>query len=146
VHAAPPVRVRLRRSALGPFFVGACTAIAASNLVAWGLHWQDMGSGWPTALLAGLVAGGAAASWVRRRSGEGDLSWDGAQWQWQGEAGPVTATVDLGHWMLLRMAPGAGPVQWIVASRALTDGPWSAFRAALYSRRPADPLDAPPPA
>jgi hypothetical protein len=146
VHAAPPVRVRVHRGALWPAFVGAATAAAAGNVVAWGLYALDLGAAWPTALLAAAVAGGAAAAWAQRSSGEGELSWDGAQWRWQDRPGDVQATIDLGNWLLLRVAHDAGTRCWVAAGRAATDGPWSALRAALYSRRPSDPLDAPPPA
>jgi hypothetical protein len=146
VHAAPPVRVRVRRGALWPAFVGAATAAAVGNVMAWGLHMAGLGAGWPTALLAAAVAGGAAASWAQRESGEGDLSWDGTQWQWQGQPGQVHAAIDLGGWMLLRVAYDTGVRRWVAIGRAGTDGPWAALRAALYSRRPTDPLDAPPPA
>jgi hypothetical protein len=146
VHAAPPVRVRVSRGVLWPAFVGAAAAAAGGNIVAWGLYAADLGAGWPTALLAAAVAGGAAASWAQRASGEGELSWDGAQWHWQGLPGQVQATIDLGDWMLLRVMHDAGPLRWIALGHAATDGPWAALRAALYSRRPADPLDAPPPA
>ena len=146
MHAAPPVRVRVRRAALWPAFVGVVAAAAAGNVMAWGLHMVGLGAGWPTAWLAAAVAGGAAASWAQRAGGEGELSWDGAQWHWQGLSGQVQAAIDLGDWMLLRVLPDAGARGWVAVSRTVTDGPWAALRAALYSPRPADPLDAPPPA
>jgi hypothetical protein len=145
VHGAPPVRVSLRRSAAWPVFVGLCGAAAVGNIVAWGLHGFGMAAGWPTALLAALVAGGAASSWAQRASGEGELTWDGAQWHWQGGAGRAHAAIDLGDWMLLRFAHTTGRSGWIAAGRAATDGPWAALRAALYSPQAADPLGAPPP-
>jgi hypothetical protein len=144
VHAAPPVRVRVRRGALGPAVVGAVACAAGGNFVAWGLSALDSGAAWPTALLAAAVAGGAAAAWARRSSSEGELSWDGAQWRWQDRPGDVQATIDLGDWLLLRVAHDAGSRCWVAAGRAATDGPWSALRAALYSQRPSNPLDAPP--
>jgi hypothetical protein len=144
VHAAPPVRVRMRGSAPWPVVVGTAAAAAAGNIVAWGLHVAGLGAGWPTALLAAVVAGGAAASWAQRMSGEGELSWDGTQWQWQGTPGQVQVTIDLGDWMLLHLAHDDGTRCWIAAGRTATDGPWAALRAALHSRRPADPLEAPP--
>jgi hypothetical protein len=146
VHAAPPVRVTLRRGAGWPLFVGSCAAAAAANTVAWALMRSEVSPVWPYAVAAMALAGTLAAAWARAAAGQGDMAWDGAQWQWQGETGQVRVCIDLGGWVLLRFARASGSRDWIAASRAQTQGPWSAWRAALYARHAADRLAAPPPA
>ena len=142
MHAAPPVRVRVGRAWGWPLFCGVSAGLAGANLMAWALlRWE---AGWVAiAPLVGLIAAGVAMRWARRTQGEGDLSWDGAQWQWHGTAGQVQAALDLGHWMLLRFDCGDGSRHWLAASRRATAGPWPALRAAVYSRRPPDPTDVP---
>jgi hypothetical protein len=144
VHAAPPVRVTLRRSAGWPVFVGLSAAAAAANAYAWWLSWRELE---PVGLLVAVPAvlcGAAMAAWARRATIYGELAWDGAQWRWRDALGQVQAAIDLGGWMLLRFVDTAHRTQWIVAHRASTEGAWPALRAALHARRPADPLGAPP--
>ncbi len=94
----------------------------------------------PLALLMAALAGALAAWRSHRSQGAGDLVWDGAQWQWLGSAGQAHAVIDLDRWMLLRFEPSAGRPRWLAASRTACVGRWAALRAALYARRPADPL------
>jgi hypothetical protein len=145
VHAAPPVRVMIGRGWGWPVVVGALVGAAVGNVLAWGLLIEDIERALAFALLVGLLAGGFAVWRTHRSQAIADLAWDGAQWQWRGNAGQAHVAIDLDGWMLLRFEPVAGRAQWLAASRAATAGPWAALRAALYSRRPADPLDAPAP-
>jgi hypothetical protein len=138
VHAAPPVRVSLGRSMGWIVVVASCAGIAAANLAAWLLLRSDAAVG-PAALI-GLAVSVLVAWRSRRACAPGELNWNGAEWQWQGLAGSVQVALDLDAWMLLRFEPLRGKRRWIVAARSSADGPWPALRAALYARRPADPL------
>jgi hypothetical protein len=144
VHAAPPVRVTLRRGALAPVFVGVCAAAAVGNVLAWAsLRW-DAAAGLPWAAVAALCAGICAAAWTRRGAREGELAWDGAQWQWQGQALDLRVAIDLDDIVLLRLAGEGRGAQWLLAARARSEGSWTALRAALHARRPPDAAAAPP--
>jgi hypothetical protein len=138
VHAAPPVRVSLGRIAGWIVFVCLCTGFAAANLAAWVLLRNEAPVA--IAIVLGLVAAALAAWRMQRSPTPADLNWNGSQWHWQGLAGDVQVALDLGAWMLLRFEPLVGRRRWIAASRASAVGPWAALRAALYARRPADPL------
>jgi hypothetical protein len=136
VHAAPPVRVSLGRSAGWIAFVALCAGAAAANFAAWSLlRWEA-----PVGIAAvfGLVVAALTAWRLRRAHAASDLNWSGSEWQWQGLAGNVQVALDLDAWMLLRFDPVQGKRCWIAASRKSAVGPWAAFRAALYARRPAD--------
>jgi hypothetical protein len=137
VHAAPPVRVSLGRSVGWISFVAVCVGAAVANLAAWVLLRNEAPVGVAAAL--GLLATAATAWWLHR--GETvDLNWDGSEWQWRGASGQAHVALDLDAWMLLRFDPVDGKRCWIAASRKSAVGPWPALRAALYARRPADPL------
>jgi hypothetical protein len=138
VHAAPPVRVSLGRSAGWIAFVAACIGAAAANLAAWVLLRSQAAAG--IAAVFGLVAAALTAWRLQRAHAPSDLNWNGSEWQWQGVAGNAQVALDLDAWMLLRFDPVQGKRQWIAASRRSAVGPWPALRAALYARRPADPL------
>jgi hypothetical protein len=144
VHAAPPVRVSIGRSAGWTAFVAAAGAAAAANLVAWlWLHAHGSGAA-VAAAFAGALAAAVCGTWAQRRARPGDLAWDGALWWWREVAGEAHVALDFDGWLLLRFSPVQGRREWIAVSRSTTAGPWAALRAALYSRRPADPVDAPP--
>jgi hypothetical protein len=138
VHAAPPVRVSLGRSAGWIAFVSLCTGIAVATSAAWLLMQRQAGLGAATVL--GLCAAALAAWRMKRPPARSELNWNGSLWQWQGLAGEVTVALDLDAWMLLRFDPLQGRSRWVAASRASAIGPWPALRAALYARRPDDPL------
>lgn len=140
MHPAPPLRVSLGRGWGWPVFIGACVGAAVGNAVGWCLLVGDLAAALPVALLAGLSAGSLAAWRWNGLQAAGDLAWDGAQWQWIGSVGQARAVIDLDRWLLLRFEPSAGRPQWLAASRAACVGPWASLRAALYARRPADPL------
>ncbi len=138
MHAAPPVRVSLGRSIGWVVVVALCIGVAVANAAAW-LLLQTEAAAAPAALLGLAVA--ALVAWRSHRAdAPGELNWNGSQWQWQGVDGHVQVALDLDAWMLLRFDPTQGRRRWIAASRASALGPWSALRAALYARRPADPL------
>jgi hypothetical protein len=139
MHVAPPVRVNLGRSWAWIGFCAACTAGAVTNLTAWALL-----RGGVSATIAWILGGVAAAvaAWIAARdSVPGELNWDGDRWQWAGEDGDARVMLDLHGWMLLRFDPSTGRRRWIAATRRSSGSNWTALRAALYSPRPADPLD-----
>ncbi len=138
MHAAPPVRVSLGRSRGWIAFVALCAGFAVANATAWLL--LQGGASIGAAAGPGLIAAALAAWCLKGPSERSDLTWSGSRWQWQGLAGEVTVALDLDAWMLLRFDPDQGRRRWIAASRASAVGPWSALRATLYARWPADPL------
>lgn len=145
MHAAPPVRVTLERSRGWIGFTATVGGAAAANAALWlGLRAELPAAG-GLALAAGLAGALAAAAVTWRGQTPGVLSWDGERWQWAGRDGDARVSIDLNGWMLLRFSTRPPGGCWIAASRRQAQGDWSALRAALYSRRPADlPPDAPP--
>jgi hypothetical protein len=144
MHAAPPVRVSVGRSLGWALFLALVSGVAAANFVAWGwLHAQWPGEAQAAAGAAALAAAGSALL-ARGRSGGGDLAWDGTQWHWRGANGQTRIALDLDGWLLLRFQSQRGPGEWIAVARGSTLGSWANLRAALYSRRPADPPEVPP--
>lgn len=136
------MRVSLGRSAGWIACVALCAGVAATNLAAWLLLHNDATLS-AAVVLGSLVA--ALTAWrLHRAQTTADLNWNGAEWQWQALVGDAHVVLDLDSWMLLRFDPVQGRRCWIAASRHSAVGPWPALRAALYARRPADPLPAPP--
>jgi hypothetical protein len=143
VHAAPPVRVSLGRSVGWIVFLSLCVGGAVANFSAWVLLHRQASIA--LALALGLLAAVLTAWRMHGSHSPSELNWNGAEWQWRGMSGQAQVALDLDAWMLLRFDPVQGRRCWIVASRQSVIGPWPALRAALYARRPADPLPAPPP-
>jgi hypothetical protein len=118
--------------------VGLLHAAAAAAVLAWR-------PGVATAVAAaGLLALGGWTLRAMARAGRPPLSWDGQGWRHG--AGPVHPQValDLGGWMLLRLAPGAGgSATWLPVSAAAAGGAWAALRAALYASAAARAAGAP---
>jgi hypothetical protein len=139
------VRVSLGGSPGWVAFVAACTGAATANIAGWLLLEVDFAWALPAAVALAMIVA-ALSAWRTLGAGRsGDLSWDGAQWQWCESSGQAHLLLDLGGWMLLRFNPVHGNRCWIAASQRSAVGAWPALRAALYSsRRPADPPDAPP--
>ncbi len=143
MHTAPPVRVSLGRSAGWIAFVSLCAGIATANFAAWVLL-RD-GRSVVVAPVLALLASAVTAWRLRHHRPRSDLSWNGAEWQWQGSSGHVQVVLDFDGWMLLRFDPVDGKRRWIAASCRTAVGSWPALRAALHAPRPDDPLAAPPP-
>ena len=138
MHAAPPVRVSLGRSAGWIAFVSLCAGVAGANGAAWLLSWADASVG--AAAVLGLLVAALAALRLMGTQERCELNWNGSQWQWREVTGELNVALDLNAWMLLRFDPVQGKRRWIAASRMSAIGPWTALRAALYARRPDDPL------
>jgi hypothetical protein len=136
VHAAPAVRVSLGRSAAWAAFAGGCAALAAANAVAWALlQSQDAHEAGvlAAALGAAALAATAAATVAWRTQPVGELRWDGVTWHGPGVSGQARVALDIGNWMLLRLAAPDGTARWFAVSRRATTGPWAALRAALHA-------------
>jgi hypothetical protein len=139
MHAAPPVRVSLGRSRGWLALNAVVSGLAGGNALALALLNAERDA--TVAWVAGGAPALAAWAWSWRAQAPGDLVWDGQRWQWGDAPGDAKVMIDLGPWMLLRFQPSDGGRQWIAASRRSASGSWPALRAALYSPRPADPLD-----
>ena len=135
MHAAPPVRVTLGRSAAWSAFVALVWAAASANVSAWAaLALQDsLAVAGAVAMTVAMVAAGASALQSWRTQMPGELLWDGQSWQWRGVACDVSVAVDAGIRLLLDVRISAGPRCWLVAERTAAGGDWHAFRAALYA-------------
>ena len=148
MHVAPPVRLTLAPDAAWQGFVGLVAALAGANVGAWAaLHFD----GAAPAVIAAALCGAAACLLSvgrRQRAEAGVLAWDGSVWSWQGggavaQPGRLRVMLDLGAWMLLRLAPTglAWRAHWLVASRRQAQGAWSSWRTALVSRPAVEPID-----
>jgi len=145
MQAAPPVRMGLAPDRVWQGAVAVCAAVAGANLAAW-LSLQAQCP--PAMVLAAALLTAGASSWLalwyeRRRAAVGVLDWDGGQWQWAAfggapVAGQVRVMIDLGPWVLLRLAPTqeAQPAIWSAVSRRAAGASWPQWRAALYARAP----------
>ncbi len=148
MHAAPPVRMSLVPDRAWHGAVALCAAAAGANLAGWvALQVQSPDPiAFSTTLLAGIAAALTASWWLRRDATTGVLTWDGGVWQWAaGAAAPFAVEprvmIDLGPWLLLRIAPtepARRRVAWRVASRRCAGASWPQWRAALYARRTDD--------
>ena len=144
MRAAPAVDVALDAGRLGRMLIVLLHAGTGIALASWGMLHAEIGIG-PAALtgvgaLALLMAGLGFA--LARRAlpvAAGRLRWDGQIWCWQGAVEPdrqplarLEVSLDLGHWALLRLHPGAGrPPLWRVASARAAGTSWHGLRVAL---------------
>ena len=146
MHAAPPVRIFLAPDRGWRALRASLAGAAIASLVAW----LALQAGLSTLEAAGLAlilaaVGAASAWWFQPDRSAGTLSWDGAVWPWQvAELQPLVGTVgvmlDLDGWLLVHVESVAAPgrAAWWAVSRRQSTGAWAAWRAALYSRHPAD--------
>jgi len=145
VHAAPPVRVTLGRSAAWTALVALAWAAALSNLSAWAafsLQASPAVAGAVALVVATAVASaGARQAW--RSQVPGELLWDGRNWQWRSAACDVSVAIDAGSRVLLDVRTVEGARHWLVAEGASVGGDWIALRAALYGASPREPGPAP---
>jgi hypothetical protein len=135
VHAAPPVRVTIGRSAAWAAFVAVLGAAALANLSAWAaLTLQDSPAvAGAIAAAVALAAGATSAVRAWRSQVPGELIWDGRTWHWRGDASVVSPAVDAGSRLLLEVRTAAGRRHWLVAERITVGSDWAALRAALYA-------------
>lgn len=92
-----------------------------------------------TAVAAFVVAGAGLVAWRRTSAASPALRFDGRAWTLDGGSVDAGIALDLGTWILLRLA-GAGGVQWLPVSAARAGASWPSLRAALYATavRPVD--------
>ena len=146
MRAAPPLALALGSGRPERAVVAGLVATSVATGLGWAL-WhgvaQQAMAWWPAAwlpLLAGLAA--AALAWRLCRPVQGQLVWDSRAWRLE-PAGTVLSlepAIDLGGWMLLRLAPAQGRGLWIGLSRAQVGAAhWHALRATVYSGQPAKP-------
>ena len=148
MRSAPPVRWVCEANA--GWIAVQVTLNAAAAAV--GAGWLAAMVGFPTPfpLSAGLAAAtlAALASWRWLRHAPVAVEWNGREWN-LGEgpgraAGQLDVMIDLGGWLLLRFRPEDGSLRrrshWFATSCGGRHAAWSAFRAALYSSAPFDPL------
>lgn len=135
MHAAPPVRVTLGRSAAWTAFVALVWAASLANVSAWiALALQDSAAvAGALALAAAVAAAGSSAVRTWRTQVPGVLTWDGRTWQWCDVPCTVSVAIDAGSRLLLDVRALAGSRHWLVAERAPAGGDWRALRAALYA-------------
>jgi hypothetical protein len=147
MHVAPPVRMNLAPDRAWHVAVSVCAAATGACLAAWGALQAQ--SPTPTVVAASLAAAAGAsllALWrIRRSASTGLLAWDGGGWHWSPDAMARYSVeprvmIDLGPWLLLRIAPTvpARRAVWAVASRRLGSASWPQWRATLYARIPGD--------
>jgi hypothetical protein len=129
--------------------VAALTGCVVLTLLFWYLGQSAAWSWWRTAALGfvAVAALGLGASLLRRKAVT--LHWDGGRWHvgtagstgGEHRPGTLSATVDLGVWMLLRFRAdsegGSGAaVTWLPVQRRGMEPQWHALRCAVYSPRP----------
>ena len=144
MHNAPPVVYPVGRFAWGLQVAGVLALTAGAVLALWWM-WSSVSAAM-FAALAGVWCGAAVWAVVLGRQEfvqQGELAWDGEQWQGSGLSthdGPVqlALTLDLGHSMLVacRASPESGWPRtrhaWV--RRADMPSRWHGFRCAVYSR------------
>jgi hypothetical protein len=142
MHAAPPVRVRIKPHPAAAVLVLGLLSLAAAVQVLW---FARLGLGSAAAGLASVVLLAVAGAYQAARSGRKDtvLHWDGQRWFAQPEGqnsdpspGQLWLHLDVDGHSLLRFAPErrqseVNMPRWLVASPATVQGPWQDWRAAL---------------
>ena len=149
MRSAPPVRWACAANLGWLATQLALNSTAAAVGVAWLAGWNGWSS--PVPLAAGLGGAALAAfvSWRGLRHGPVAVEWNSGHWSLQDTTGrhrpgQLDVMIDLGGWLLLRFRPEDGSLRrrshWFATSCGGRHAAWSAFRAALYSSAPFDPL------
>jgi hypothetical protein len=112
--------------------VGAASgaAVVAAVAMQWGLGLVS----WLAA--TGLLGSAMAClGWRLTRYAPQTLRWDGQAWWLDEAAQSVAVAMDLGGWLLLRLAPTGRwwRPRYLALSRAHCGAQWSGLRATLYS-------------
>jgi hypothetical protein len=144
MHAAPPLRVGLRRDRAATVGLALMAAMTLADVVAWAGAWLSFGAiaTLASAGLAALAGAGAGCALAHALQEAGALQWTGRGWQWQAVAGAtdegdVIVALDLDAWMLLRFnVMGQSRVRWIAVSRHEVGAAWPMLRSALYASGP----------
>lgn len=103
---------------------------------------SQSGLGFPTIpllgwlLLAALLLPGAGwLGWRCSRTRATSLRWDAQQWWLDETAVQPRVVIDLGSWLLLRLAVRSGLPRYLPLARTSCVGHWTQLRATLYSAR-----------
>lgn len=139
MRSAPAVQVVLGADAGWRWGVAFCCAVASASLAGWAalLIGASPAVAAGVAVACGLFASAGSCLYLPAPAGE--LAWDGSQWHWNGAAGDVKVSIDLGPWLLLAfetVGPPLGRTVHLPVSRAGARTGWHGLRAAVYSRRP----------
>ena len=143
MRAAPAVSAPLDDCLPEQLLIALLYGATGAALAAWAAAHGQRGSG-PAWLLLGLAIGAALGLVVARRVLPGKfivLTWDGAAWSVQRPVAQALAEtvaltslrllMDLGPWLLLRAADGAGRPHWLVLRERRVGAGWHLLRVAL---------------
>jgi toxin CptA len=141
MRSAPSVIYPVGRSRFGAMVLLATWSAALVVFLAWLLVGPSLG-GRQAAGAAVLVACGLWAWRSHRAAPCGQLAWDGAAWQWDGQSSAsrpvaIEVMVDLQAILLLRMQePGhaSGRTEWLWVGQDADTLRWQALRRAVYFR------------
>jgi toxin CptA len=136
MHSAPSVSYPVGRSRFAAGLLLAVWLSGAACVMLWSA--QVRAPGWQLVASVLLVlAAGLCAAWNWWQAPQGDLSWDGENWNWsaagQEAGGSVEVSLDLQHWLLLRWS-GGNASRWLWLERARSLERWEDLRRAVYSR------------
>ena len=136
MHAAPPVQVALADGRHERLVAALIWLVAAGSLGTW-LCLRTGIDAAPIMAMAGVVSVAGLFGWLAWRLGNpmrGTLMWDGQAWACApvGQlspqpVGPVSTSLDLGFWILLRAASG----RWCSVYRRDAGANWHGLRVAL---------------
>ena len=143
MHSPPALRVSVVHFGV---WRAMCAGFGAAALIT-SLLWAasiDMAAwvwAWPVAVAAGCAA-------LMRPPAPFILRWDTQAWHLQpasglsatSVSGALQVTLDLGGWMLLRLAPaGGGGARWLPVQRLGHESAWHGLRSTVYcARSPGD--------
>jgi toxin CptA len=136
MHSAPSVSYPVGRSYFAAGLLLAIWLSGAACVALWSVQVRPPGMQLGASVLL-VLAVGLCAAWNWWRAPQGDLSWDGENWNWpavgQGGTGSPEVSLDLQHWLLLRWTGGHAP-RWLWLERAGRTERWEDLRRAVYSR------------
>lgn len=146
MRAAPAVDAALGSGRIERMLIALLYGATGAALALWGAaraEWPDDG---PTlapwlAAVAAASAMASAGAWLARRvlpPEPARLGWDGSAWQLRGERSTalsrLVVALDLGHWVLLKLAAAEGSsTLWRVASARSCGADWHGLRVALQA-------------
>ncbi len=136
MHSAPSVSYPVGRSRFAATLLLVLWLPGAACVALWSV--QARAPGWQVGASVALVLlAGFCAAWNWWHAPQGDLSWDGENWNWsaagQEAAGSLEVGLDLQRWLLLRLT-GGKVVRWFWLERARYPERWEDLRRAVYSR------------
>lgn len=132
MHSAPSVSYPVGRCRFAARLYAATWLVAAGTCAAWTALSPRAGTAHALAALTTVVLGvWLTVAW--RRGPVGDLAWDGAGWQWRGQAGRPSVRLDLQGCLLLEWRGTEGGHAWMWLDQHRAGDRWMALRRAVYS-------------